>query len=77
VKPIELLARALRSAIDDGSVTPAELVNLKQLGRTVLDHDDSSAEEIRAQIRWALADRPDVRSFATDSGLNQSTARRT
>jgi hypothetical protein len=70
MKPIDLLKHAIREVVTDRAATPAQVEQLRQLARSVLDHDDSSAEEIREAIRWSLDfDPPDARSFATDAGL--------
>jgi hypothetical protein len=70
MKPIDHLKFALREVVTDHAATPAQVEQLRQLARSVLDHDDSSADEIRAALRWSLDfDPPDVRSFATDAGL--------
>lgn len=73
MKPIDLLKNAIREVVHDRGATPAQVDNLRQLSRSVLDHDDSSADEIRAALRWALSfDAPDASSFATDSGIGAS-----
>lgn len=75
MKPIDYLKHALREVVTDKGATPAQVEQLRQLGRSVLDHDTSSADEIREAIRWALnLEPPDVRSFAADSGSGTSRA---
>jgi hypothetical protein len=70
---IDLLKHAIREVVTDRAATPAQVEQLRQLARSVLDHDDSSADEIRAALRWSLDfDPPDVRSFAADSGREPS-----
>src|SRR4051812_42636023 len=74
--PLEMLTNTFRSALRDGAVTPEGLENLRQLALHVIDHDTTSAEETRSALREALdtSNRPNARSFLTDSGIGRSRA---
>jgi hypothetical protein len=76
MSPLEQLIRAIRDVLTTRAATREQIETLRQLGLHVIDHDSSTAEEQRAAIRDALdlTNRPDARSFTTDSGIGASRA---
>jgi hypothetical protein len=74
--PLEQLTTAIRDVLTTRAATREQIETLRQLSIHVIDFDTSSADEIRAALRDALdvANRPDARSFATDSGIGASRA---
>jgi hypothetical protein len=72
--PLEQLTSALRSALTDRGLTPAAVEHLRQLALHVIDYDQTTPDDTRAALRAALdtSNRPDARSFLTDSGIGQS-----
>jgi len=71
---LDQLVAAMRQAITEGHVTREGVERLQQIALHVIDHDTTSAEDVRAALRAALdtSQRPDARSFATDAGLGAS-----
>jgi len=74
--PLEMFVDAVRTALRDGAVTREGLETLRQRALHVLGHDTTSAEDTRSALREALdtSNRPDARSFITDSGIGRSRA---
>lgn len=74
--PLTQLTDAIRELIAGGGATAAQIENLRQLALHTLDHDTTSAEDIRVALREALdtSNRPNAASFATDSGIGASRA---
>jgi hypothetical protein len=74
--PLEQLIAAIRQAITDGHMTREGVERLRQIALHVIDHDTTSAEDVRVALRAALdtSQRPDARSFATDAGFGASRA---
>jgi hypothetical protein len=76
---LALLTTAIRRTITEQQLTRAGVDELRHLALSVLDHDTSSADELREALRWALdpSARPtaQARSFKTDSGASASRSR--
>ena len=73
--PLEQLTNAIRALLSERrGATPAEIEHLRQIALHVIDYDTNTTEDQRAALRDALdlGNRPDARSFLTDSGWNGS-----
>ena len=74
---LKLLIDAIHEVLTDQRATSAQVENLRRLALYVIDQDTSTADEIRMALRGVLdiSDRPDARSWRTDSGVDASRAR--
>lgn len=69
-QPLDNFIRLLRRTLSDGQASQETTEMLRQFAMHLIDHDnETSSEELRSALRAALADPPQARSFAADSGL--------
>jgi hypothetical protein len=73
MSPLAQLLAAIRPIVAERrGATETEIEQLRQLAVHVIDHDLTPVDVTRTELRDALdtTDRPDARSFVTDSGLD-------
>ena len=74
---LETLILTIHDVLTAQKATTAQVEHLRQVALSVIDHDASTADEIREALRSVLdtSQRPNARSWRTDSGIGASRAR--